>query len=107
MENGYSVVGWPISPGLYAGRIGDRVKIGQSMNVAQRVDSFRFGNEEAENDLSLDIAETVGKTVGNIANRGNVDGYGHRAASRCVVGSRRTVLATFTTSTEGWTAARL
>jgi hypothetical protein len=33
-ENGYSVVGWPINPGLYAGRIGDRVKIGQSMNVA-------------------------------------------------------------------------
>jgi hypothetical protein len=26
-------------------------------------------NEEAENDLSLDIAETVGKTVGNIVNR--------------------------------------
>jgi hypothetical protein len=33
LENGYRVVGWPISPGLYAGRIGDRVKIGQSMNV--------------------------------------------------------------------------
>ena len=42
LENGYSVVGWPISPGLYAGRIGDRVKIGQSMNMAQRVDSFKF-----------------------------------------------------------------
>jgi hypothetical protein len=26
-------------------------------------------NQEAENDLSLDIAETVGKTVGNIVNR--------------------------------------
>lgn len=23
LENGYGVVGWPISPGLYAGRIGD------------------------------------------------------------------------------------
>ena len=42
LENGYSVVGWPISPGLYAGRIGDRVKIGQSRNVAQRADSFKF-----------------------------------------------------------------
>ena len=37
-----SVVGWPISPGLYAGRIGDRIKIGQSMNVAQRADTFKF-----------------------------------------------------------------
>jgi len=26
-------------------------------------------NDEAENDLSLDIADTVGKTVGNIVNR--------------------------------------
>jgi hypothetical protein len=37
-----TTAGWPINPGLYAGRIGDRVKIGQSMNVAQRVDSFKF-----------------------------------------------------------------
>jgi hypothetical protein len=42
LENGCSVVGWPINPGLYAGRIGDRVKIGQPINVAQRVDSFKF-----------------------------------------------------------------
>ena len=31
-----------VSPGLDAGRIVDRVKIGQSMNVALRVDSFKF-----------------------------------------------------------------
>jgi hypothetical protein len=42
LENGYSVVGWPICPGLYAGRVADRVKIGQSMNLPQRVDAFKF-----------------------------------------------------------------
>jgi len=42
LDNGCSVVGWPVSPGLYAGRIEDRVKIGQSMNLAQRVDSFEL-----------------------------------------------------------------
>jgi hypothetical protein len=42
LENGYSVVGWPICPGLYAGRLADRVKIGQSMNLPQRIDAFKF-----------------------------------------------------------------
>jgi hypothetical protein len=31
-----------VCPGIYAGRIGDRVKIGCSLNLPQRVDAFRF-----------------------------------------------------------------
>jgi hypothetical protein len=38
--------------------------------------------------------------------RGSVNRYGRRAASRFVVGSRRTVPAQFNSTTERWTAAR-
>ena len=35
-------LGHVVTPGIYAGRIGDRVKIGYSLNLPQRVDQFRF-----------------------------------------------------------------
>src|SRR4249919_3051511 len=35
-----------------------------------------------------------------------MDRHGHRAASRCVMGSCRTVLANSTTTATGWAAAR-
>jgi hypothetical protein len=32
----------PVCPGLYAGRVSDRVKVGHSMNLTQRIDGFKF-----------------------------------------------------------------
>jgi hypothetical protein len=58
LENGYSVVGWPICPGLYAGRVADRVKIGQSMNLPQRIDAFKFDELLGVRPLALPPRET-------------------------------------------------
>jgi len=74
LENGYSVVGWPISPGLYAGRIGERVKIGQSMNVAQRVDSFKFEELIGEGGPGIEEAHASrGVAFGDFDNDGDLD----------------------------------
>jgi hypothetical protein len=40
--NGPSPIGEVVSPGLYAGRIGEKVKIGYSLNLPRRTDAFRF-----------------------------------------------------------------
>jgi hypothetical protein len=58
LENGYSVVGWPICPGLYAGRVADRVKIGQSMNLPQRIDAFKFDELLGVRPLAVPPRET-------------------------------------------------
>ena len=68
-----------------------RVKTGFSNTlVLRRVSKPLYSATARRNSISLQ--------------RSNVDGYGRPAAPRRTVGSRRTVSATFTTSTEGWTA---
>ena len=68
-----------------------RVKTGFSNTlVLRRVSKPLYSATARRNSISLQ--------------RRTVDGYGRPAAPRRTVGSRRTVSATFTTSTEGWTA---